>query len=59
MALCVLCLFLGAALNFSAAANPGRISGGILDPQGVAAARAHLKLMNSLGHIISRNRAVG
>lgn len=44
MGLSVLCLFLTPSLNLSAAADPGRISGKILDPQGVAVARAHLKL---------------
>ena len=47
MALSVLCLFFTPSLNLLAASDSGRISGRILDPQGVAVARAHLKLMNS------------
>lgn len=50
MALSVLCLFFTpSSLNLSAASDSGRISGKILDPQGVAVARAHLRLIDSAG----------
>ena len=50
--LAVLCMFLGAALNLSAASDSGRISGKILDPQNVAVAGARLKLINSAGSLV-------
>jgi hypothetical protein len=45
-------MFLGAALNLSAASDSGRISGKILDPQNVAVAGARLKLINSAGSLV-------
>jgi Carboxypeptidase regulatory-like domain len=52
LALSVLCYFFAASLNLSAAPDPGRISGKILDPQSVAVAGAHLKLINSAGSLV-------
>jgi hypothetical protein len=46
-AISIVCLFLTSSLNLAAASDSGRISGKILDPQGVAVAGAHLKLINS------------
>src|SRR5271169_354065 len=51
MALFVLCLFIASSLNLSAAPDSGRISGRILDPQGVPVAGAHVKLSNSAGTV--------
>jgi len=52
MALLVVCLFLASSLNLAADSDSGRISGKILDPQGVAVAGAHLKLINSAGSVV-------
>jgi Carboxypeptidase regulatory-like domain len=52
LALSVLCLFFTSSLNLSAAPDSGRISGKTLDPQSVAVAGAHLKLINSAGSLI-------
>jgi hypothetical protein len=48
MSCCVL-LF---CLNLVAKSGNGRITGKVLDPQGVAVAEAHLKLVNSAGALI-------
>src|SRR5271157_2246798 len=52
MTLSVLCMFLAAALNSSASPDLSQISGEILDPQSVAVAGAHLKLINSAGSLV-------
>jgi hypothetical protein len=52
MALSALCLFLTSSLSLLAASDSGRISGKILDPQGIAVAGAHLKLVNSAGSLV-------
>jgi len=52
MALSVLCLFFTSSLNLSAASDLGRISGKILDPQGVAVAGVHLRLIDSAGSLV-------
>jgi hypothetical protein len=48
----VLCLFVISSLNLAAASDSGRISGKILDPQGVAVAEAHLRLIDSAGSLV-------
>lgn len=48
----VVCCFLISHLNLAKAKDLGRISGKILDPQGVPVAGAHLKLVNAGGNLI-------
>jgi L-lactate permease len=45
-------LFFTSSLNLLAAPDSGRISGKILDPQGVAIAGAHLRLNDSAGSLV-------
>jgi Carboxypeptidase regulatory-like domain len=52
MALSVLWLLFTSSSNLSAASDSGRISGKILDLQGVAVAGAHLRLIDSAGSLV-------
>ena len=50
--LLAVCCFLISNLNLAKAKDLGRISGTVLDPQGVPVAGAHLKLVNAGGNLI-------
>ena len=56
-AVCVLTFILPAYLNASASAEPGRVSGRILDPQLAPVAGANLKLANVAGAAIRQTRS--
>jgi hypothetical protein len=59
--LCPAIAVLGMVLIFSAriSANPetGRLSGKVLDPQGVAVGEVHVKLLNSTGSVVSETKS--